>query len=257
MTAELFPSRSASRRPPRGSLRLFAALLAVPAIFLLTLFGPGSVRSEASATLSIYKNALDTNAKRAEMVKVGSGNCKKGKPSKGYRFTLGKKTRECSYRLPVVGRSIEVTGTGVLFGATPPKVVNRTYLALSTRQANNGSRYQLAVFPSRERFELRKVGPNGGVETLAKVNEERVIKPTDMSNRLTLQVFNKVSGLPADTARLVARINGKRVAVVEDAESVQLTGRTSTFSIGSSSPARGATGSFRAIDVRIPDPLAG
>ena len=236
---------------------LAAALLAVSAILLLSLFGPATIRSEASASLSIYKNALDTKSKRSEVVNVGPGNCKRGKGKKAYRFSLGKKTRECAYRLPVVGRSIEVTGTGVLFGGTPPKVVDRTYLAISTRQANNGSRYQLAVFPSRERFELRKVGPNGGIETLAKVNEERVIKPTDMSNRLTLQVFNKVSGLPADTARLVARINGKRVAVVEDAESVQLTGRTSTFSIGSSSPARGATGSFRAIDVRIPDPLAG
>ena len=83
MAAELLTSRLAFRRPLRGSLRLFAALFAVPAVLLLILFGPGSLRSEASATLSIYKNALDTNAKRAEVVNVGSGNCKKGKPSKG------------------------------------------------------------------------------------------------------------------------------------------------------------------------------
>jgi hypothetical protein len=148
-----------------------------------------------------------------------------------------------------------VTGTGVLFSSTPSKIIGRTYLGLSTRQAGNGSRYQLAVFPSKKRFELRKIGPTGAIESFVRGKNVKEIRPPGRSNRLTLTTFNGVSGQPSTSARLVAIINGKRVAVFNDAQGLQLTGRTTTFSIGSSSSARGAAGSFRSIDFRIPDPL--
>jgi len=45
------------------------------------------------------------------------------------------------------------------------------------------------------------------------------------------------------------------VALVDDSQGSLLTGRTSAFSIGSSASAKGAAGSFRAIDVRMPDPF--
>lgn len=255
MTANASPFRTALSHPPGrrsgGALTAFVALAAFTAVF----FGPDPVRGEASATLSIYKNKLDSNAKRSQVVKVGKGNCRKGKSTKSYRFSIGKKTTECFFRLPVVGRSIEISGTGVLFSSTPSRIINKTYLALSTRQAGNGSRYQLAVFPAKKRFELRKVSSSGRIEVLARGRNVKQIKPPGGSNRLNLRAFSRASGSPGDSARIVARINGKRVALVDDAQAPQLTGRTSTFSIGSSASAERASGSFRSIDVRIPDPL--
>lgn len=252
-----YPPLSTDQRQPLGprAVRIALPLIVFVGLLAATL-GPAAARSEAAATLSIYKNALDTSAKRSQIFRYGSeGQCKRGKASKAFRFSLGKQTRECFFRLPAVGRSVEVSAVGVLFDSTPEKVIGRTYLAVSTRQAGNGSRYQLAVFPSQRKWELRKVEPNGAIEYLATGKNQKEIKGPGRSNRILLRSFNGVKGQPSTTARLVARINGKRVVVFNDARGLQLTGRITSFSIGSPLFATGAAGSFREVDVRIPDPF--
>lgn len=252
-----YPPLSTDQRQPLGPRAVRIALPLIVFVGLLAAtFGPAAARSEAAATLSIYKNALDTSAKRSQIFRYGSeGQCKRGKASKAFRFSLGKQTRECFFRLPAVGRSVEVSAVGVLFDSTPEKVIGRTYLAVSTRQTGNGSRYQLAVFPSQRKWELRKVEPNGAIEYLATGKNQKEIKGPGRSNRILLRSFNGVKGQPSTTARLVARINGKRVVVFNDARGLQLTGRITSFSIGSPLFATGAAGSFREVDVRIPDPF--
>jgi hypothetical protein len=64
-----------------------------------------------------------------------------------------------------------------------------------------------------------------------------------------------VSGVPSGTTRIVAWVNGVRIAVVDDPNGSQLSGRFSTFSIGSGGNAYRATGSFRNLAMRIPDPF--
>ena len=238
------------------SSRARTAILVAVVTLTGAILGIDPSRGEAAATLSIYKNALDTSSKRAQVTRYGSdGKCKKGKASKAFRFSLGKQTRECFYRVPVVGRSVEVSAVGVLFDSTPSNVIGRTYLGLSTRQASDGSRYQLAVFPAQRKFELRKVEPTGAIEYLTIAKDVRQIRGPGQSNRIVLRTFNGVSGQPSTTARLVVQINGKRLVVFNDARGLQLEGRSTTFSIGSANFATGAAGSFREVDVRIPDPF--
>lgn len=218
--------------------------------------GPMAARSEA-ASVVLYKNNLGNSEKRSQIKQYGStAKCDSGGSAKAFKFTLGPQTRDCFYRIPVVGRSIEVTGVGVLLKSTPASLRGRTWLAVSTRQAANGSRYQLTVFPAQQKVQVRKMLGNGEIEYLAtETNVRKVAKPGG-SNRMTLRAFDGVAGVPAGTTRLVAWVNGQRIAVIDDASPGQLTGRFSTFSIGSGSAAHKAAGSFRDLAIRIPDPLA-
>lgn len=254
--------RTATNGPPgagtKGNPRL--RLLSLGGTALATLCclfaGPMADRSGASSVL-LYKNDLSSSQKRSQIKQYGStANCKSGGSAKAFKFTLGAQTKDCFYRIPVVGRSTEVAGVGVLLKSTPASLRGRTWLAVSTRQAPDGSRYQLTVFPAQQKVQVRKMLGNGDIEYLAtETNVQKVAKPGG-SNRMTLRAFDGVSGVPAGTTRVIAWVNGQRIAVIDDASSPQLTGRFSTFSIGSGSFAPKATGSFRDLAVRIPDPFA-
>ena len=236
--------------------RLFALGVVVLAAFGWLLAGPMTGRSEA-ASIVLYKNDLGSSQGRSQIKQYGSAaNCDAGGSTKAFKFSLGRQTKDCFYRIPVVGRSIEVTGTGVLLKSTPASLRGRTWLAVSTRQASNGSRYQLTVFPAQQKVQIRKMLGNGEVRYLAVKTKVRKVAKPGGSNRMTLRVFDGVSGVPAGTSRVVAWVNGQRIAVVDDVTPGQLNGRFSTFSIGSGSVAYKATGSFRNLAVRIPDPLA-
>lgn len=236
--------------------RLFAFGIFVLAVLCWLFAGPMTGRSEAASVL-LYKNDLGSAQKRSQIKQYGStARCNAGGSTKAFKFSLGRQTRDCFYRIPVVGRSIEVSGVGVLLKSTPPSLRGRTWLAVSTRQAADGSRYQLTVFPAQQKVQVRKMLGNGEIRYLAvETNVRKVAKPGG-SNRMTLRVFDGVSGLPAGTTRVVAWVNGQRIAVIDDASPGLLNGRFSTFSIGSGSVAYKATGSFRNLAVRIPDPLA-
>ena len=241
-----------------GNPRARLVVLGVVALAALTwlLAGPVAGKSEASS-LALYKNALDTSTKRTEVKQYGSrARCNSGGSTRAFRFSLGKQTKDCFYRLPVVGRSVEVTGIGVLLKSTPAAIRGRTWLAVSTRQASDGSRYQLTVFPAQQKVQVRKILGDGDVEYLAVGKEVRKVAKPGGSNRMTLRTFDGVRGAPAGATRVVAWVNGARIATVDDASPGQLTGRFATFSVGSTRDAHRAIGSFRSVAVRIPDPFA-
>lgn len=243
----------ASLAPQRRSALGFALVALLAAAWLAV--GPATDRADA-ASLVLYKNALDSPGKRSQIKQYGSkARCNAGGSTKAFRFSLGKQTRDCFYRIPVVGRSTEVTGVGVMLKSTPAALRGKSWLAVSTRQASNGSRYQLTVFPAQQKVQLRKVLGDGEIEYLAVQKSVRQVAKPGGSNRMTLRAFDGVSGVPAGTTRLVAWVNGVRIAVVDDANGSQLSGRFSTFSIGSKVFAYKAAGSFRNVAMRIPDPF--
>jgi len=238
-----------------GRRSAFAVVLVALVASAWLIAGPAVERAGA-ASLVLYKNALDSPGKRSQVKQYGSkARCNAGGSTKAFKFSIGKQTRDCFYRIPVVGRSIEVTGVGVLLKSTPSSLRGRTWLAVSTRQASNGSRYQLTVFPAQQKIQLRKVLGNGEIEYLAVEKEVTRVQKPGGSNRMTLRAFDGVSGLPSGTTRIVAWVNGLRIAVVDDPNGAQLNGRFSTFSIGSRADAYRATGSFRKLAMRIPDPF--
>lgn len=236
------------RSGPLAFITFFLAVLGLLAAVQL---------ASAATSVVIYKNALDTSGKRSDVVQFDrTARCDRGSSASALRTKVGKKTRECAYRVPVAGKSIELTATGRLFESTPKAIRSRTFLGLSLRHSANGSRYQLAVFPSTTRAQIRKVNPNGKVTVLAgeKLGRKRV-KPLGKANKISFGAYNGTKGKPASNARLFARVNGKRVLLVDDPKGNELSGTGSTFSVGSDNNARNASGSFSKLITRMPDPF--
>lgn len=241
-----------------GRFRIRQATIALLVTTGLVLVAAIDSVSEARAagTVTIYQNKLNTDDKRSQVTRFNrGGSCSKSSKPTAIRVKVGKKTSECFMRIPVVGKNVEISAIGRLFKATPKAVRGRTYIALSVRQSGNGARYQLAVFPATKKFQLRKVLPDGSIRYLEVGTAGKVIEGVGRANRMSLRVFNGVGGVPQATARVVASVNGKRLALEDDIEGNSLTGTAATFSVGSPKPARGALGSFTSLIARIPDPF--
>ncbi|MEX1219115.1 MAG: hypothetical protein WEB05_01860 [Solirubrobacterales bacterium] len=238
------PSTSASR-----TKALALGLLAAAAASL-------SLVSAASAqSVAIYSNSLKSANGRDQIIKKGPGTCTRGGSAVALRFTAGKRTKACNFAVPVVGRDIELGATGRIFKSVPAKLKKSIFLALNLRHASDGSQYQLAVFPSGRRFQIRKTFPNGSTIVLKAGRDVPSIRDFGGANRMGLRAYNGVSDLPTSTARLVAYVNGKMVGVVDDERGSELKGRDSSFSIASARNATGTTGSFNDVVVRIPSPF--
>lgn len=211
--------------------------------------------AQAAGSITLYENSLKSAAGRDEVRQFGNDTCKRGGSSKAFRATVGKKTRECFYRTQTVGRDLDLSITARLFKSTPKKVRSQAYVAVNLRQARDGSRYQLAVYPSGSRFHLKKVLDNGRVIDLEHGKLGKKIKGFDEANKIRLSAYNDLPGLESGTARLVAFINGNKVAVVDDPRGNLLQGQDTTFSVGSKKNATGAIASFTSLMVRAPDPF--
>lgn len=235
-------------------LRTTGRLLTAAVITATAGFGLVSTAG-AVDSITIYKNSLKSSESRNEVRQFGGGNCKRGGSSSAFRAKVGKGTRECFYRVPMAGRDLEVSATARIFKATPKKVRPDVYAAVSLRQARDGSRYQLAVYPSGRRFHLRKVLDSGRILSLDGGKLGKKVKGFNEANRLTLRAYNDLPGQPSGSARLVAIVNGHRVSVTDDARGNLLQGQDTTFSIGSKKGANGALGSFVKIVMRLPDPF--
>lgn len=215
-----------------------------------------SFAGAASAqSVPLYVNSLKSSIGRDQIVKQGSGSCIRGGSEIALRVRVGKKTKACNFAVPVVGRDTELSVTGRIFKSVPEKLRKSIFLGLNLRHANDGSQYQLAVFPDGRRFQIRKTLPNGTTTVLKAGRNVASIRGFGKANRITLRAYNGVAGLPNSTARLVAYVNGKLVGVADDERGGELEGRDSSFSVASARNARDATGSFNDVVVRIPSPF--
>lgn len=239
-----FPSISGPLRIALGAVLAAACGLA---------FAPAA---HSASALTIYKNDLRTSDGRGDIRQYGSkANCERGGSDSAFRIKVGKKTRDCYYSIPVVGRDLQVAATARIFKSTPKKVKPKVFAAVSLRQGKNGSRYQLSVYPSGNRYRVTKVSGNGNKRVLAGGKAGKAVNGFGEANRLTLRAFNDVKGQPAGSARLLAIVNGKRLAVINDREGGKLESRDSTFSIGADQNATGAGGSFVNLKLGVPDPF--
>lgn len=241
----IIPSMSASRAR--------AVLFGVLAAVMVSLSLAGAAQGASSVT--VYQNKLTTSDSRAEIGKYSKGNCARSSSDNSIKFRIGKSTRECAYLVPVVGRDLEVTATGRLFKSTPKAVKSRTFLSVNLRQAKDGSRYQLAVYPSGRRWQIRKVRKGGKVQVLKGGKAGKAIRGFGEANRMVLRAYNGIKGQPSGSARLVALVNGKKLGFTDDARGGELEGRDTTFSIASGKGANGAFGSFTGLKVRMPNPF--
>lgn len=223
------------------------------AVLAAVTMGALAFAAHASASaLTIYQNNLTSLDDRKQIFQMAPrANCERGGSPRAFRFKLGPQATECFYRVPVVGKNLQVTGTARIFRNTPAKVLRRAYAGISLRQASDGSRYQFVVWPHSRRYQLRKVEPNGRIINFGNGQAGRKINGPGQANRLMLRAFNG----PKGGARLIAWANGNRMVLAGDHQGNSLTGRDVSFSIGARQIARGAFGSFVNIRVAMPDPF--
>jgi hypothetical protein len=228
-------------------MRLRIAAISIVALALVATAGAGG------AVVGLYRNNMESDGLRAQIVTFSGDRCKRGGSSHAFRIYLGKATKECAYRTPVVGRDLEVAAIARLLEGTPKPVQRKAFLALNLRAGGAGGRYQLAVFPLQHKAQLRRYSGESQVEYLRVARAIRT-KGVNRANELRLRAFNLTSGPEKGNCRILAWVGGQLVADVTDPASGELQGRSSGFSLGAIGNAKGALGSFDDVVVRTPNP---
>jgi hypothetical protein len=208
----------------------------------------------AGAAVGLYRNTMETDAQRGQMVKLFGERCASGGSSAAFRIFVGKATAECGYRTPVIGRDLEIAAVGRLLGQTPKPLQRKAFIALDLR-ADEGSRYELAVYPLQAKAQLRRVSPEGRVEFLHIEKNVTTVKGLEEANQLRLQAFNVTSGPEKGSCHLIAYVGAKVVADVTDPGAGELEGQAAGFSVGAPGGAKGTTASFDDVVVRVPSPF--
>jgi hypothetical protein len=214
------------------------------------LFSLALVASASAAMIGIYRNGMETTAQRAQLVKLSGRNCARGGVDDALRVVIGKRTKECAFRTPVLGRDLEIAATERLLSGTPKSLQRKAFLSLELR-AGGGGRYQLAVYPVQRKVQLRKVLSDGTIKYLAIVKNEAAVQGIDKANKLRLSAVNIDPG----QCRLLASVGGKPVADFIDAAAGEVSGRASGFSVGAATGATGTVASFDDVVVRVPSPF--
>jgi hypothetical protein len=229
-------------------LRLPAAGLAV---LLATL---ALAASADGAVIGLYRNGMESTGLRGQILKLSGERCGRGGSDHAFRVVVGKGTKECAYRTPVIGRDLELTAIGRLLDGTPKGVQRKAFLAVNLRADSAGAHYQLAVFPLQRKAQLRRVGSDGRIEYLEVAKDIRT-RGLNQANELRLRAFNVTSGPEKGSCRILAFVGGQLVADVSDSASGELQGRTSGFSLGAVGNAKGAMASFDDVVIRVPSPF--
>jgi hypothetical protein len=212
------------------------------------------VASAGAALIGIYRNNMESEAQRAQIVKLSGERCGRGGSDHALRIVVGKRTGECAYRTPVIGRDLEIATIGRLLSNTPLAIQRKAFLAVNLRTGGAGAGYQLAVFPMQAKAQLRKVLPDGQIKYLHVEKEVRT-KGLNRANELRLRAFNMTSGPEKGRCHILAFVGGQLVADVTDSAAGELEGRASGFSLGAVGNAKGAVGSFDDVVLRVPSPF--
>ncbi len=224
---------------------VFTALLATSLVF---------VPQAGAALIGIYRNGMESKGQLAQISKLSGDRCGTGEADSVFSIIVGKQTKECSYRTPVIGRDIEIAATERLLGKTPKSVQQGAYLALDLR-SGEGARYQLAVYPLQRKAQLRKILADGSIEYLHIEKDVASIVGADKANQLRLQAFNVTEGEGKGNCRLLASVGGELVADVTDEGAGELSGRATGFSVGSAKFAKGAQATVDDVVIRVPSPF--
>jgi hypothetical protein len=224
------------------------------AVFALLAVGLLAASSAAAASLiGIYRNPMTSKGQLSQVIKLSGQSCGRAGTGTAFKITVGKATKECSYRTPVIGRDLEIAATERLLGETPIAVQRAAFLALDLR-SGGGARYQFAVYPLQRKAQLRKVLADGTIEYLDIEKDVAGVGGADQANKLRLRAFNITSGDEKGNCQLLAFLGGKLVAEATDEGAGELEGRASGFSVGSAKVAKGAQATVDDVVIRVPSP---
>ncbi len=214
----------------------------------------GLAPSAGAALIGVYRNPLESKGQLGQIVKLSGERCGRSSGGHALKVVVGKQTRECSYRTPVIGRDLEIAATGRLLSATPMPVQRSAFLAVDLR-SGEGARYQLAVYPLQRKVQLRKVLTDGSIVYLDIEKDVAGVGGVGRANALRLRAFNVTSGEEKGDCRLLGFLGGELVVEATDEGAGELKGRASGFSVGSAKVAKGAQATFDDVVIRVPSPF--
>jgi hypothetical protein len=202
----------------------------------------------AGATMvGIYRNGLETQTQRAELIKLFGRSCKRGGGEDAIRIVLGAKTDSCAYRTPVLGRNLEIAATERILSGTPKPLQNKAYVGVQLR-TGGGSKYEVRAFPGQKKAQLIKVSEAGtkylavkkNVTEIGAINEPTVVRL-------------KVETAPGTTsATVVAYVGPTVIGEVTDEAASEVSGEFAAVSVGATKIAEGLLGSIDDLVVRVP-----
>jgi len=222
-------------------VRLAAASLAALAAGLLLCAVAGA------AMVGIYRNGLESQPQRAELLKLVGHSCKRGGGEDSIRILLGKKTDSCAYRTPVIGRELEIAATERILSGTPKPLQRKAYVAVLLR-TGGGSKYELRAFPLQRKAQLIKVSEAGTKYLAVKKN----LKGIGGINEPTVVRLRVEKATGAAAATVSAYIGPEVVGEVTDEAAGEVTGEFSAVSVGATKIAEGLIGSIDDLVVRVP-----
>jgi len=222
-------------------VRFAAASLAALAAGLLVCAVAGA------AMVGIYRNGLESQPQRAELLKLFGHSCKRGGGEDSIRVLLGKKTDSCAYRTPVIGRDVELAATERILSGTPKPLQRKAYVAVQLR-AGGGAKYEVRAFPVQRKAQLIKVSEAGTKYLAVKKN----LKGIGAINEPTVVRLRVEKGTGAGTAAVSAYVGPEVVGEVTDEAAGALTGEFSAVSVGATKIAEGLSGSIDDLVVRVP-----
>ena len=223
-------------------------------LLLALLAGALAAAAASAAMIGIYRNSMDTNVQRGQMVKLFGRSCARGGGDSVLKVTIGKETDSCAYRTPVLGRDLEIAASERLLSGTPPALARKSYLSVQLR-AGAGAKYQLLAFPLQRKVQLLRVTAEGS-KFLAISKNQAAVKGLNEPNVLRLRAVNITKGPERGQSQLFGYIGQTLVVEAKDEGAGELTGRASAVGVGASG--KSATGLIASIDdvvVRVPSPF--
>jgi hypothetical protein len=219
------------------------------ATVLASALGLLAVGSASGAFVAIYRNALETTAQRAEVLKLSGKSCTRGGGQTSLKIIVGKLTEECAYRTSVIGSDLEIAATGRILAGTPAAVVKKSFLGLQLR-VGGGGKLELRVFPAQKKVQIAKVIEEG-IHFLAIKKNVNAVQPAEKANVLRLRVVSAAGG-EAGTCKVGGYLGGEQVIEANAEGCGELEGEQTALAAGAPNNGSGLIAGFEAIVVRTP-----
>lgn len=181
----------------------------------------------AIAGVTVYSNGFSGKSAAGELRHAEGKHCDKSwrKKAKNLAVRAKKGSVVCGYRPPVEGDANSpdhyFQASEKLGKKTPKSVRNRVYTGIAVRSGKNVG-YELWVFPTKGSFKLARLAGGNKPTFLAK-GGNKAIKSRGKTNHL---------GLKATGSKIIARVNGKKLAKAQDRNAGQVDGRKVEILLG-------------------------
>lgn len=194
---------------------------------LATALALGLAAAAALATVTVYKNNFSGKPEARELEHVEGSSCDKSwrRSAENLLVKVKKGPEVCGYQPPVEGDSDQPDhdwqAKAKLLNDTPKGVRDGAYLAVAVRVGKDAG-YELRVFPTTKKYELRR-SPSGGGGPFPATGTGPAIKGINKANALRLK---------AKGATVTALANGTQLAQETDPNPGDVGGRKLEVAIG-------------------------